>query len=208
MTKFENTKVFNFEGALRGMRNPLNSWHLADSTFEGEVRIGPNDMKLCKKLINGGSEHRKFLRQIFVSADITLPRAIFQEFDTYKIGTVANSCSTIHKGMEKEFAIEMFSLDHPLSEDDFAYWGGVLKYLNDLRKEYLSLDDLQKKNKILHKLKMALPEGFLQKRTWTANYEVVYNMYRQRKRHKMDEWSKDFISWAESLPYFKEFFLS
>lgn len=203
--KFENTEVFNLDGALRGMRNPMDAWKLNDSgwrTCEGITKyvVGPNDMTRALKLIVGGTEHRKFLRQIFVSVDITAPRFWWQEFDTYKIGTVANSCSTMHK--LKAYPIEpwMFEIDSETYNEE--HWARTLMYLETLRQEYVATNDV----KYLRALKQALPEGFLQKRTITMNYENIITMLRQRKTHRLEEWSVSFVNWAMELPYMSDFY--
>lgn len=227
MIKFENTDVFNFEGALRGMRNPMNSWNKSDSKIcsghncdtcdfwrldksvcsgnhiEGELVIGPNDLDLAKRLIKGGSEHRKFLRQIFVSVDITAPLYWWKEADTYKVGTVANSCSTMHKITAKEFTMDDFSHEHLR-----GLFGSSLKNtviaLNKAREIYLETKDKEDWWQLIQ----ILPSSYNQKRTITMSYENVYSIYKQRcvVPHKLDEWRIGFKEWAESLPYFKEFF--
>lgn len=213
MIKFENTEVFNFEGAVRGMRNPLNSWDKSDSGYctsescigcflEGKdcdtYNIGSNDLDLMKRLIKAGSDHRKFMRQILVSVDITAPLYWWKEFDTYKVGTVSNSCSTMHKIHDKEFTLEDFSHDH-LSEGSYQALVFVIKALNDARSNYLEL-----KNKAYWwNMIQLLPSSYNQRRTITLNYEVLYNIY-GRRNHKLDEWSVGFMEWIESLPYAKE----
>lgn len=214
---FEKTEIYNFDNAIRGMRNPLNSWHRMDSKLytyslspvgdndklqEHNVlqvfnnvavcfKLGPNDLKLAKSLIKGGTEHRKFLRQIIVSVDITAPRYFWQEFDTYKVGTVANSCSTIHK-----------IHDRVLTKEDFVFiTDSILQDINN----YIIKYQKTKTSTDLTKLKSLLPEGFLQKRTITLNYENVLTMYNQRKNHRLAEWNTSFKNWALSLPYIKEF---
>lgn len=237
MIKFENTKVFNFEGAIRGMRNPMNSWDKSDSGFgcdyskqhfcsvceDGhtescpnyfrQYKIGSNDMNLAKRLIKGGTEHRKFLRQIFISVDITAPLYWWKEFDTYKVGTVANSCSTMHKIHAKEFTLEDFSCEYLtgdivlFSEKKYVGTGSALNIivgvLNICRELYI-----QSKNKdYWYQMIQLLPESYNQKRTITMNYENVCSAHKQRTGHKLDEWH-DFNKWAETeLPYFKKFFL-
>lgn len=240
MIKFENTDVFNFEGALRGMRNPMNSWNKSDSKIcsghncdtcdfwrldksvcsgnhiEGELVVGPNDLDLAKRLIKGGSEHRKFLRQIFVSVDITAPLYWWKEADTYKVGTVANSCSTMHKIHAKKFVMEDFSCEHLEDEKDGwiqdeegqlwcsarTHMETTINLLNAYRYQYLETKD----KKYWYSMIQLLPSSYNQKRTVTMNYENVYGIYKQRVGHKLDEWH-EFRKWAESLPYFKEFFL-
>lgn len=199
--KFEKIEVFNFEGAFRGMRNPLDSWQKSDSyTIWGTSKfvLGKNDLKLAQSLIKAGSEHRKFMRQIFVSMDITAPRYWWCEFDTYKVGTVANSCSTMHKLKDYPFTIDMFELDGETYNQ--AYWNIVIQHLEGLRLNYNSTKDIR----WLRALKQALPESFIQKRTVTMNYENLYSMNRQRDTHRLFEWSTDFINTIKTLPYAKE----
>lgn len=213
--KFEDTEVWGFEHAIRGMRNPMNSWEKSDSgyvdkRFNDQFHIGPNDMKLMKNLISAGPEHRKFLRQIFISVDITAPLYWWKEFDTYKVGTVANSCSTMHKLKDTPITKDCFEMSgreyFPIVIDalvktyDFWYW--LIDALEYLRKKYLETKD----KKYWYELIRMLPESWLQKRTITMSYENVANIYSQRMNHKLPEWSKDFIQWADNLPYFKELF--
>ena len=228
--KFENTKVFNFEGALRGMRNPMNSWDRSDSYYklsESEndsiswgyfisqykinrgkdtFTIGENDMKLAQTLIKAGSEHRKFMRQIFVSVDITAPLYWWSEYDTYKIGTTANSCSKMHKIHSKEFCRNDFSFDE-LNKESLVFLDTIIAKLEELRLKYIETKDKQYWYAIIQ----LLPSSYNQKRTVTMTYENVFNMIHQRMNHKLNEWSgKDdsskpnFISWAKKLPYAEE----
>jgi hypothetical protein len=271
--KFENIRVFNFEGALRGMRNPKNSWHLSDSFFgiaewddayryaqecayswaysitpEGEevsidainkyttwlsenhrlyvdedyvdfACIGPKDMRLAKALINGGSEHRKFLRQIMVTVDITAPLYWWKEFDTYKVGTTANSTSTMHKLTSKPITIDCFEIDdyddsltlehRPYGTDVGIIVDDLIDDLEALRQKYLETND----KAYWKELVRWLPESWLQTRTVTMNYENLLSMVHQRKHHKLVEWSSDtdtyhhpsFIKFARSLPYADDF---
>ena len=219
--KFENTEVWGFEHAIRGMRNPLESWDKSDSYRNIDIyKIGKNDLQLCKRLINAGTEHRKFLRQIFVSVDIEAPLYFWKEFDTYKIGTTANSCSTMHKLVDKPITKDCFEMTNfnncklkgvlfdDLIKVGYNYaiheiWKGLIDTLETLRQTYLETKDKRYWKELIR----LLPESWLQKRTITLNYENVINMYKQRKNHKLTEWSKDFIEWCENLPYFKEFFL-
>lgn len=213
--KFEDTEVWGFEHAIRGMRNPMNSWEKSDSgyidkRFNDQFHIGPNDMKLMKNLIPAGHEHRKFLRQIFISVDITAPLYWWKEFDTYKVGTVANSCSTMHKLKDTPITRDCFEmsgheyipmvLGDTVKTYDFWYW--LIDTLEYLRKKYLETKD----KKYWYELIRMLPESWLQKRTVTMSYENVANIYSQRMNHKLTEWSKDFIQWADNLPHFKELF--
>jgi len=198
--KFENTQVFNFEGALRGMRNPKDSWDKNDSRYDKNYNyiIGKNDLKLAQVLINAGKEHRKFLRQIMVCVDITAPRYWWSEFDTYKVGTTANSCSTMHKLDAYPITIDMFEIDEIFDEYDSIY--NTIDMLEGLRKLYNETKDIR----YLRAMKQRLPESFLQKRTITMNYENIYEMVRQRGHHRLKEWHKDTMEWIEALPYFNE----
>lgn len=209
--KFENTEVFNFEGAIRGMRNPLESWEKSDSgwktetvnhfgmfgyfTEETKFEIGKNDLELMQKLIKAGSEHRKFLRQIFVSVNITAPLYWWKEFDTYKVGTVANSTSTMHKLASTPITMDCFECPE-LIDNEFV------EYLELLRRLYLENKDKEVWKRII----VNLPCAWLQKRTVTMNYENLLNMCSkgQRRFHKLTEWSIDFINWVRSLPYAQE----
>lgn len=243
--KFENTTVMNFEGAFRGMRNPKESWGKSDSDFtqtchssatafdfrccqceyfagEGKPcypNIGQADLKLAQTLIKGGSEHRKFMRQIFISVDITAPLYFWKEFDTYKIGTVANSTSTMHKLLSKPIVSEMFEM----GDYDANYAlinNGVDTLLHGLEKLRLNAIDAANKakeaketevkkaytvvsQKYWKELVRWLPESWLQTRTITMNYENLYTMVRQRQNHKLSEWHS-FVDWAKTLPYANE----
>ena len=208
MINFETNDVWGFEWAFKGMRNPMNSWEKSDSNWLFQ-EIGENDLALAKKLINAGSEHRKFLRQIYVSVDITAPLYWWKEFDTYKVGTVANSCSTMHKIHEKEFTLEDFSHEHLLTHAE-SYNGYVstsvlecvIGALNEFRKLYLD-----NKNKAYWwQMIQLLPSGYNQKRTVTMTYENIYTMRQQRRGHKLDEWRIDFFNWSDELPHLKELF--
>ena len=212
--KFECTNVYNIDGALRGMRNPLNSWAKSDSQWvyenprdSGHYEIGPNDMDLARRLINGGSEHRKFLRQIFVSVDITGPLYWWKELDTYKVGTTANSTSTMHKLASTPITKECFEMDDYCGDkldliDEARFGWRMESFLDDL--EQLRLIYLETKDKRYWKeLVRWLPNGWLQTRTWTANYEVLRTIYHQRQGHKLTEWNA-FCKWVETLPYAKE----
>lgn len=204
--KFENTEVWGFEHAIRGMRNPMNSWEKSDSgyvdkRFNDQFHIGPNDMKLMKTLIKAGPEHRKFLRQIFISVDITAPLYWWKEFDTYKVGTVANSCSTMHKLKDTPITRDCFEMGDYCGFFETP-WKNLIALLEQCRKEYNETKDKRYWKELIR----LLPESWLQKRTVTMSYENVANMYSQRMNHKLTEWSKDFIQWADNLPYFKELF--
>jgi hypothetical protein len=217
--KFEHSEVFNFEGALRGMRNPLNSWSKSDSkiTWEyGEMpryEIGPNDMDLARRLIVGGSEHRKFLRQIMVSVDITAPLYWWKEFDTYKVGTTANSTSTMHKLASTPITLECFETDD--YDGDLIYFDSNDSFLdvNDMTSSLISdLESLRQKynetkdKRYWKELIRWLPNGWLQTRTVTMNYENLRSMYHQRENHKLTEWHA-FCDWVATLPYAKEFII-
>lgn len=242
--KFEKTEVWGFKHAIRGMRNPKDSWNKSDSMDCGSIYdedlcgfcdlpayhdvkcdevgkygntivIGDNDMKLMQALIHGGPEHRKFMRQIFISVDITAPFYWWKEFDTYKIGTVSNSCSTMHKLTAYPIVFECFETDDYdpdlQIEDEYGdstnlgmYVNGLISFCEKLRLKYLETKD----KKYWKELVRWLPEGWLQKRTITLNYENVYAMIRQRGNHKQNEWSgqdnpdlTNFIAWAHTLPY-------
>ncbi len=198
--KFEHTRVMNFEGAIRGMRNPKDSWHLSDSCLEGEIfKIGPKDLKLAQNLIRGGSEHRKFMRQIFVCVDITASIRFFKEFDTYKVGTTANSTSTMHTLHKKPITVDSFEQSLSLSS---TFVNETIPHLEELRQQYLETED----KKIWETLTSELPMSWLQTRTVTMTYENLLAMCGkgQRRFHKLTEWSIDFIEWARSLPYAQE----
>lgn len=216
--KFEHTSVFNFDGAFRGMRNPMNSWDKSDSfwgqttKFEAgyrvfEYRIGHSDLELAQKLIKAGSEHRKFMRQIFVSVDITAPLYWWKEFDTYKVGTVANSTSTMHKLASTPITEDCFEMDdfeEVIEGKDFAYsaevyWRNTAKHLEELRKLYVRTKDIRLWKELIREL----PDSWLQKRTVTMDYENLLAICSkgQRRFHKLTEWSTAFIDWARTLPY-------
>ena len=200
MIKLEKTSVMNFENALRGARNPMNSWDRMDSKFNADgIWLGPNDLALARKLLNAGSDHRKFIRQIFVSVDITAPLYWWKEFDTYKVGTVANSCSTMHKIHAKEFTLDDFSIEHldMLSTDTMFLH--IIPILNINRDLFIEKKD----KKYWWQMIQLLPSSYNQLRTVTLNYENLLNQYHARKHHKLDEW-RTYCDWIETLPYFKE----
>ena len=204
MLKCERTSVMNIENAIRGARNPMNSWDRADSYYdeEGNYQLGPNDMNLARRLRLAGSDHRKFIRQIFVSVDITAPLYWWKEYDTYKVATVANSTSTMHKIHSKEFSIEDFSHDH-LTEEGLE---SLKRTVEDL--ERIRLRFLEKKNKEdWYTIIQLLPSSYQQMRTCTMNYESLINMYFSRKNHKLEEWHT-FCDWIQTLPYAKELILA
>ena len=241
--KFENTEVVGWEAAIRGMRNPMNSWEKSDSGYcflsklpgsmachtckenrntcgkhkkEKDFIIGPNDLDLMKRLAKAGTDHRKFMRMIVVYADITAPLYWWKEFDTYKVGTVANSCSTMHKIAAKEFTMEDFSTEH-LYSDELDFFKELVDRLNGVRELYLE----SKKKEDWRQMIQLLPSSYNQKRTVMMNYEVLANIYKSRRNHKLDEWaehdlkkpdstaqalySRDqyfgFCDWIKTLPY-------
>ncbi|MEG0898313.1 MAG: hypothetical protein RSF40_01205 [Oscillospiraceae bacterium] len=223
---FTNTNVYNFSNALRAMRHPLESYDKSDSYEQIHLRedggtdvvfvLGENDKKLAQKLIKAGESHRKFLRQILVSVDITAPLYWYKEFDTYKIGTTANSTSTMHKIQSKPITIDCFEtgdyqpsldsdggVDHdcvPYQSTVSEYVDCMLCHLEALRQNYL----ITKDKRYWKELIRWLPSSWLQTRTVTMSYENLCSMYHQRKGHKLTEWSVNFVGWVESLPYAKE----
>ena len=204
MLKLERTSVMNLENAMRGARNPLNSWARSDSAYDadGNYILGENDIGLGMRLCRAGSDHRKFIRQIIVSADITAPLYWWKEFDTYKVGTVANSTSTMHKIQAKEFSRGDFSHDH-MSETALACLDGIIACLEERRLRFLETKD----KAFWYDMIQLLPASYNQLRTVTLNYEVLVNIYYARRTHKLDEWHT-VCRWIESLPYAKEFILS
>ena len=235
MIKFENYEVAGWQAAVHGMRNPMNSWNKSDSgwdldvtdsehasdylsvqtAYDSEYVLGPNDRELMMKLRNAGTDHRKFMRMITVYVDILAPLYWWKEFDTYKVGTVANSCSTIHKICEKEFTLEDFSWEHLMSDkikkedvNRFIYGCSpvlpigvleiVIKELNFCRDKFLETKDKKWWNRMIQ----LLPTSYNQKRTVMLNYEVLANIYKSRKNHRLDEW-RTFCDWIEGLPYSK-----
>lgn len=236
MLKIENTEVLGWDAAIRGMRNPLNSWEKSDSQFVRDpdygcfgvcscaelvdcdcCHVGPNDLKLMNTLRNAGTDHRKFMRMITVYLDITAPLYWWKEFDTYKVGTVANSCSTMHKIADKEFTLEDFSHEHLLSManndagdalflndannirvDGDDLLGLIINVLNYYRGRYIKTKD----KRYWWQLIQLLPSSYNQKRTVMLNYEVLANIYKSRRHHKLDEWHT-LCDRIESLPYSK-----
>ena len=229
--KFEKTEIVGWEAAIRGMRNPMNSWKKSDSCFgedpcrcdhcghltwdcyDRKFNIGPNDLDLMKRLRNAGADHRKFMRMITVYVDITAPLYWWREFDTYKVGTVANSCSTMHKIHAKEFTLEDFSTEH-LSKVSLLILEDTIKHLNWCREVYLENKD----KGTWWQMIQLLPSSYNQKRTVMMNYEVLSNIYKSRRNHKLDEWSENYINvdgidmspgegvsgfcdWIKTLPY-------
>lgn len=229
MLKIENVEVAGWEAAIRGMRNPKNSWAKSDSHWDyvnqgpeyltvahfddADFNIGPNDKKLMSTLRNAGTDHRKFMRMITVYLDIAAPLYWWKEFDTYKVGTVANSCSTMHKIAAKEFTLEDFSCEH-LCDDELELLKEIINRLNMNRIVFIAKDDkrvdqysvmsdecyAKYKKKLWWQMIQLLPSSYNQKRTVTLNYEVLANIYKSRRHHKLDEWHT-LCDWIESLPY-------
>lgn len=206
--EFLNTEVWGFEHAMRGMRNPLNSWSKGDTYFGKDDNwvIGENDLKLAQTLIRGGNEHAKFMRMIHVAVDVNMPRYWWSEADTYHFNT-KNSCSTMHKLLNNNNPI---TLDLFVTcEEDMDWWKSTVEKLESMRKEYKEIQSTTKNNAAMNKLlvraKRMLPEGFLQLRTLDTNYAELRSMYFQRRNHRLkEEWSDMFCKWVESLPYAKE----
>jgi len=200
MIRLEKTSVMNLENAMRGARNPMNSWNKMDSTYDenGNFILGENDLNLASRLVQSGRDHRKFIRQIFVSVDITAPIYWWKEFDTYKVGTVANSTSTMHKIHSKPFELEDFSHDH-MTDQTKKFMEEVIAYLESVRLKFIE----EKKKEDWYDLIQLLPESYHQLRTCTMNYENLSNMYYARREHKLEEWHS-FCNWILTLPYAKE----
>ena len=197
MIRLERTSVMNFENAVRGARNPMNSWEKSDSYYDedGNYILGENDHDLCMRLCKAGSDHRKFMRQIFVSVNITAPLYWWKEYDTYKVGTTANSCSTMHTIHKRKLTIEDFSTDH-LTPYALDVLDEYIYDINGFRRQYEETGDKQ----FWYNIIQLLPTSYNQMRTCTLTYENLVNMYHARKNHKLDEWH-DFCEWIESLPY-------
>ena len=203
MITLEKHETMGWEHAVRGARNPMNSWHLSDSKLDYErfgrcgsyPKLGPNDYKLLTKLAEAGSDHRKYMRMIIVYVDITAPLYWWKEFDTYKVGTVANSCSTMHKIHAKEFVRDDFS-HGTLCDVALSVLDTNIRALNLLRDTYLE----HKEKFVWDQIIQLLPSSYNQKRTVMMNYEVLRNMYHARKNHKLAEW-REFCEWIETLPY-------
>lgn len=237
MIKIEHTNVYGFEAAIRGMRNPMNSWDKSDSSeldcnlYECEecqfeplceeryprtYEVGENDLALMRKLAHAGDDHGKFARFITVSVDITAPLYFYKELDTYKVGTVSNSCSTMHKLMDKPFEVSDFSWEKVLPIDKGRYIEEQLNHFNGLRDAYLRFDEyyskgvlnenLKSKKDVWYALIQLLPSSYNQRRTMLFNYQVLNRIYKTRRNHKLDEWHV-FCDWIEKLPYFKEIYL-
>ena len=228
MLKIENVEVMGWKASIRGMRNPMNSWEQSDSSFEDvfedpenlhtyymkSAEIGQNDFNLMKRLRNAGTDHRKFMRMIAVYIDITAPLYWWKEFDTYKVGTVANSCSTMHKIADKKFTLDDFSHEHlgvlipaELNDGEEVFqnlWIASLKRtiedLNIARCYYIREQNADLKKKYWQQMIQLLPSSYNQRRTVMLNYEVLANMYKSRKNHKLDEWHT-LCDWIKTLPY-------
>ena len=217
MLKVEHLEAWGFKHAIRGMRNPHNSWNKSDSWIDRSTGkeiyiVGDNDLTLMRKLYKAGTEHRKYLRQIFVSMDITAPLYWWKQFDTYKVGVTTDSCSTMHTLMNKEFKSDDFSFDNLLKGPNEDYVEELLECLNDIREAYINYDSIVgecgnnynlSKSDIQLALYEILPCAYNQKRTVTMNYENVFNIVKQRKTHKLDEW-KTFVEELLELPYVKD----
>lgn len=205
MIKIERFSVMNLENAMRGARNPLNSWSRMDSYYDESHQyiLGPNDLDLAVRLRRAGSDHRKFLRQVMVSADVTAPLYWWKEYDTYKVGTVANSTSTMHKIHSKPFSREDFSTDH-MTEPTLAFMDQVIEKLEEIRLRYL---EEGKKKEDWYDMIQLLPSSYNQMRTCSLNYETLINIYYARKDHKLQEWHS-FCDWIASLPYGKELIIA
>jgi hypothetical protein len=203
MIKIENTHVEGWEAAIRGMRNPMNSWDKCDSVaYIDGLRMGQNDLLLASKLAKAGNDHAKFLRMIVVSADITAPLYWWKEFDTYKVGTVANSCSTMHTIHKEPFTLDDFSHEH-LNAISMEVLEFTIDMLNQARKLYQQC----KEKDYWWQMIQLLPSSYNQRRTVMLNYAVLRNIYHSRKNHKLDEWQM-FCEWAEWLPYSEELICS
>lgn len=205
MIDFNRVYVMNLENAIRGARNPMNSWARSDSYYDenGQYILGENDLSLAKRLRNAGtSDHRKYLRQVMLSVDITAPMYWWKEYDTYKVATVANSTSTMHKIHSKPFEIEDFSHDH-LTENGLKVLKGLVDEMEKIRLEYVETKD----KALWYDLIQLLPSSYNQMRTCTLNYETLINIYKSRKHHKLDEW-RSFCEWIETLPYARELIIA
>lgn len=222
MIKIEHTHVDGWVSAIRGMRNPMNSWEQSDSGYgcdnglcgscgfnnnwcgnSDEYKIGEKDLALMRRLVKAGSDHSKFMRMITVTCDITAPLYWWKEFDTYKVGTVRNSCSTMHKILEKEFSISNFSADE-MNISAKSCMHNIVSELNNLRNLYIYKKDeysSEHLKKIWYSIIQLLPSSYNQKATVQLNYAVLRNMYHGRKNHKLNEWSVDFCNWIKTLPY-------
>ncbi len=201
MIKIEKTSVMNFENAMRGARNPLNSWARSDSFYDenGNYILGENDLSLAKRLCKAGTDHRKFVRMIYVCVDVTAPLYWWKEYDTYKVSTVANSTSTMHKIHSKPFEMADFSTDR-MNDDGIKAMEKVIETLEDLRLKYIETKD----KSYWYTMIQLLPSSYNQMRTCTLSYENLFNIYFARRNHKLDEWH-EYCDWIYSLPYVAEF---
>ena len=199
MLKLEHTQVDGWEAAIRGMRNPMNSWEKSDSPMACESLVGEADLNLMQRLVRGGPDHAKFLRMIIVTCDITAPLYWWKEFDTYKIGTVANSCSTMHKIAAKRFERDDFSHEHLMDGGNYIL-NSTIDMLNEYRAQYLETKD----KKYWWQMIQLLPSSYNQKRTVQMNYQVLHAMD-SRKGHKLDEWHQ-LLEWRNELPYYADIF--
>ena len=230
MIKIEDVEVMGMRKAIKGMRNAMNSWDKSDSKecglscitsdvsldditcnemcgwhlLRGYTQIGKEDMKLCKRLIKAGSADRKFMRMIHVQADVTAPIYWWKEYDTYKVGTTSNSCSTMHTIHKKELTLEDFSINHLTSADGTTEMLHIIGFINDQIKSYNRENEAMFKKNYWWNIIQTLPSSFNQMRTIDLDYETLFSIYHQRKNHKLDEW-KEFCKWIENLPYMKEF---
>lgn len=205
MIDFNRVYVMNLENAIRGARNPMNSWARSDSYYDenGQYILGENDLSLAKRLRNAGtSDHRKYLRQVMLSVDITAPMYWWKEYDTYKVATVANSTSTMHKIHSKPFEIDDFSHDN-LTGNGLKVLRALVDEMEKIRLEYVETKD----KALWYDLIQLLPSSYNQMRTCTLNYETLINIYKSRKHHKLDEW-RSFCEWIETLPYAKELIIA
>ena len=221
MIKIEDVEVMGMRKAIKGMRNAMNSWDKSDSGYMVDekldgvqfsyFKIGEKDMKLCKNLIKAGSPDRKFMRMIHVQADVTAPLYWWKEFDTYKVGTVANSCSTMHTLHKRDLTLDDFSHENLIS-DSVDILKDLINTLNDCRDSYINYDkdinlitkEITSKKHIWWQMIQLLPSSFNQMRSIDLDYETLFSIYHQRKCHKLDEW-REFCKWIETLPYMKEF---
>ena len=204
MIKLERTSVLNLENAMRGARNPMNSWARTDSYYDEDRNyvLGPNDLDLAKRLAKAGPDHRKFIRQIFVSVDITAPLYWWKEYDTYKVATVANSTSTMHKIHSKAFEEEDFSTDH-MTEETKKHFLDFVAYMAEVRKKFVETKD----KTYWYDLIQILPSSYNQLRTCTLNYETLSNIYYARKAHKLQEWHT-LCDWIKTLPYAEDIIIN
>lgn len=218
MIKIEDVEVMGMRKAIKGMRNAMNSWDKSDSVFIDPCcfydnkseefydynHIGEKDMELAKRLIKAGSSDRKFMRMIHVQADVTAPIYWWKEYDTYKVGTTSNSCSTMHTIHKKELTLEDFSLNHLTSADGTTEMLHIIGFINDQIKSYNRENEAMFKKNYWWNIIQTLPSSFNQMRTIDLDYETLFSIYHQRKNHKLDEWRK-FCKWIETLPYIKQF---